>query len=671
MKKKNSMIATLLAALTACSVCGGCGESGAKFTPEDLKTWAEKPVFEDSSFDLVKNGATEYVIVYPEGATSQTKMGVQELQLFFKQATGIELQAHSDAEYNVTDGSKIISVGETTAFNALGIDLSEYALGASGYIVKTVQDDVYLVGDGKFGSLYACYEFLAYQFNYEVFAADEIRLETNVKDKKLKNFTLVDVPGFEYRLTGNGTEAGEVVRRNRMHAFGDVYVGGWEAGEIPPFHNYFELIDKGKYGADHADWFSPDGSQLCLSRDFYGLMDAVVYEVTEWLKEYPTHEIVTFTQEDGPTWCTHCIEEYERLTGEAGSGGSNGMGNVFLPGMDGDDSASAKEYYTLQNIRFVNELAKRIKAWNEENCPERNINVYLFRYGMTSSIPVKKDKDGNPAFDENGNYIFFDEELEIADNLGVLYCYNFQTTYNEEQHSTYYTLEEDLKKWQSISEHFALWGYTTNFQNYFAPFDALQQLEVNVELCKTSKAQVFYIMSQYNTTTPVDWGYLETYVTQKLAWNPELDVAKLTNEWFDNYFKQASGIMKEIYNDYTTHLAWISSENKVNGIVNGQVSMLTQKNWPYRKLVAFLDKFDEAYATIKPLALSNPELYQKLYNRINIESMTFRYMLYKLHADRFDYTQLTELRQAVITECRALGIQNSHEHGAIDGLFDI
>lgn len=673
MRKTNKIISLLLAIATVCSVAAGCKkkDGDSSVTPEQLKTWSEKPTFEDSAHDLVKDGKSEYVIVYPENASTQVKTGVQELQLFFKEATGIDLNAYTDASYANAASAKMISVGETKPFQALNIDLDGYDLGASGYIVKTVDDDVYLVSDGKYGSMYACYEFLSYQFNYEYFAADEIRLETNVKNKKLKNFNLVDIPSFEYRMSGNGTEAGEVVQRNRMHYFTDVYAGSWDSGEAPPIHNYFELIDKGKYG-DHAEWFSPDGSQLCLSRDFDGLLDAVFYEVTELLNRFPTHEIVTFTQEDGPTWCTHCIEEYERLSGEAGSGDNNGMGNVFLPGMDGDDSASgAKEYYTLQNIRFVNALAKKIKEWNQETCPERTINVYLFRYGMTSSIPVKKDSNGNPILDADGNYIFFDESLELSDNLGVLYCYNFQTTYNEQQHSTYYTIQTDLKKWQSISNHFALWGYTTNFQNYFAPFDAIQQLEANVELCKESKAQVFYIMSQYNTTTPVDWGNLETYVTQKLAWNSDLDVAQLTNEWFDNYFKQASGIMKEIYNDYTTQLAWISSENKVNGIVNGQVSMLTQKNWPYRKLIEFLDKFDEAYATIKPLEMSDPTLYKKLYDRINIESMTFRYMLYKLHADRFDYNQLTKLREEVVAECRALGIEYAHEHGSIDGLFDI
>ena len=63
-------------------------------------------------------------------------------------------------------------------------------------------------------------------------------------------------------------------------------------------------------------------------------------------------------------------------------------------------------------------------------------------------------------------------------------------------------------------------------------------------------------------------------------------------------------------------------------------------------------------------------MYQKLYNRINIESMTFRYMLLKLYYDFYDYNQLETLRSEMIAECRALGINKATEQGVIDGLFD-
>ena len=138
MKKQNKIISLLMATLLSCSIFAGCNDKGKEkeIVPEQVKTSFEKPTFENTDIDLVKEGKTEYVIVYPENASSQTKTGIQELQLFFKEATGIELQTYSDANYVEKANSKFISVGQTTQFKDLDIDLASYNLGASGYVIK-------------------------------------------------------------------------------------------------------------------------------------------------------------------------------------------------------------------------------------------------------------------------------------------------------------------------------------------------------------------------------------------------------------------------------------------------------------------------------------------------------------------------------------------------------
>ena len=130
MKKANKIISSALAALIFCSIMAGCTDKNkdSEIVPEQTKTWVEKPIFEDSSNDLVKDGKTDYVIVYPEDASSQTLTGIQELQLFFKQATGIQLESFKDTEFVENATSKIISVGETTIFKNTGINLDSYQL---------------------------------------------------------------------------------------------------------------------------------------------------------------------------------------------------------------------------------------------------------------------------------------------------------------------------------------------------------------------------------------------------------------------------------------------------------------------------------------------------------------------------------------------------------------
>lgn len=644
----------VMAGMMLFSTLAACSSSASKsYDPEPLKQYVEGQTFSDTVFDLVESGTTDYVVVYPDGMDSNTEVGVKALVNYFEMATGIKLKTYTDSNFVEKADSKFISVGETTLLKEANIDLASYDLGASGYIIKTINDDVYLAGN-KYGSQYACYEFLAHEFNFEPFTVDEIRLETNVKDKKLKDFNMIDIPAFEYRMAGNGEEYRNSMDVFRMHSFGDVYAGSYNEGP-PPVHNYMEFIPKSKYYAEHPEWYSTDGIQLCFTRDPEGLLEAVTYEVTEFLKKWPTHKIVTFTQEDGGAWCSHCGELYEELTGNQAGGNTGGV----IPGEDGAQIADAEtQYYTLTVIKFVNELAKNVEAWRAKNYPERDkITVAMFHYGKTCRPPVKTDLNGNPILDENGNYIRIDESIEMADNFGVYYCYSFQTTYDGNLHETYYQQKDYMDKWtQAYGATMTLWGYTTNFQNYLVPFDGVSQMEANVDLCRGSGAQVFYIMSQYNMSTPVDWGHLESYVTSKLSWNPDLDVAKLVNDFFDNYYKSASGIMKEIYNDYITHLAWISSENGVNSKVNGQVAMMTTKNWPYNRLKAFLNKFDEAFAIIKPLSVTNPDLYKTLYDRINLETITFRYMLYKQYPEYFDYNQLESLKADMISDALGLGV---------------
>jgi hypothetical protein len=58
-----------------------------------------------------------------------------------------------------------------------------------------------------------------------------------------------------------------------------------------------------------------------------------------------------------------------------------------------------------------------------------------------------------------------------------------------------------------------------------------------------------------------------------------------------------------------------------------------------------------------------------LHDRINKESVTFRYMLYKLYPSYYPYDQLQELRANLIAECLELGVNLSAEGKGIESLF--
>ena len=655
---------------------GGSGQSGdggktSVVKPENdpsviKEPYTYRPVIADSNVNLVSGGETDYVIVYPAESDYMIDFGVKELKLFFEEATGIEMMSYKDSEY-VGKGvsNPYISIGKTSMYTAAGLSIDRTELGASGYEIKLVGSNVFISG-GYYGNLYGVYEFLYYEFGYEFYALDEIHIDKK-QSVKLKSFDLKDIPDAEFRVGGNGENSGyaggEALNRYRMHTLTNVFAGSFNT-DIEPFHNYLDFITKGEYQAEHPDWFSPSGTQLCLNRDPDGLMDALVPKMIDLLERYPNNDIITFTQEDGPTWCTCDVCKYNgQAAGESGDAFSF------------DASTAEREYYSAQNIRFMNRLAKRIlEEYTTENgyAHARYVYVYLFNYGMTSACPVKYDGNGNPVLDKNGDYIIFDEDLEPAENLGVLFCYGFHTSYDSsgEYDDTTLVTVDKVKRWLTVSNHFAFWAYSTHFNDYFVPYDSVQQLQDTCRFVKESKGQMYYNMAQYDMKTPVDWGRLESYLQSKLSWNCNADLGMLIDDFFDNYFKDAASVMKELYYAYKAKMAYLADVKNVGVAINTATAVLKQENWSYNELQGFLSYIDRAYAAIDHLKNEDLELYNKLYERINIESMTFKYMLYKLYPDKFDYDLLQTLQSEMISQCREYGITLAKEHYDIGSLFD-
>ena len=176
---------------------GGNGGNSATVRPENdpsvVKNYYYKPEIADSSVDLVKNGETDHVIVYPAESNSMMDGSVRELKLFFEEATGIELRSYKDSEYTSKGlDNPYISIGQTTMFAKAGLSVDTMELGASGYEIKLIGSNVYIAG-GYYGNRYGVYEFLSYEFGFEQYAPDEIHLDKK-SSVKIKAFDLKDIP---------------------------------------------------------------------------------------------------------------------------------------------------------------------------------------------------------------------------------------------------------------------------------------------------------------------------------------------------------------------------------------------------------------------------------------------------------------------------------------------
>lgn len=661
-KKSAAVILACLIAAMA-TACKTSASSGKKPTDSDLSNSFDtdlinkKDRFSETQYKLVSNKRSEYSIVYPKSQETDGKMmlAVAELQSLFLDSTGIALKAYSDDV--LTSANKIISLGKTAQFQSnetIVNRVKDEKLGSQGYILKTYGSSVYLVGNSTIADVYAVYEFLEWQFDYEAYARDCYKINKNVSNINLLDFDLVDIPDFEAR-TPNNFEG--MVTRLR----GQSYTTGFNAVDGSEFcHNMNALIPGSKYYSEHPKWFAKyvqdghTGQELCLNAhgdttERAKLVEAVFNEMTSRLLKDPSIDWISFCQEDTATVCdcTACTKDYALY----------------------DRTQHTANYATY--IRFINEVARKIKSWNAEVCPERNIIIFLWDYGKVKYAPVKLDEKMKPVTDENGNYLPYSDDLILEDNVAVYFCAFTMANFVGIDNQFNAADLDALKRIQAIMKNplMYFWIYTTCFADYLMPYDSIETKQEYYKFIKDQGAIGIFDQAQFDNNSAADFGALKSYVSSKLMWNVNEDVDYLIKDFFANYYQDAGEIMNELYDEYRSYFDYLIDEK---GMVGGIASMTGYKNqeiWPYSRLKRFQSYIEKAYDAIAKYRYSNFELYETLRIRILKESLTFRYLELSLYPEFYDTETLNKLQTQLRKDCVAAGLTNAAENTSIETLF--
>ncbi len=572
---------TVLTMFTAVACSGGNKEE---------EEAVETPTYQSSEYDLVKNSVTEYKLVYPEEQKDDSLMiyALNEFSLFFRQATGITITQESDKDMVYSDGMKVISIGETSLLSGANVTVDKTALKETGYMMKRVGQSVFLVGGSIYGTINSVYGFLSAQFDYECYAPDEIALQSGVTDEKLVDVDVVDVPDIVWRIQGTGESMTNTTYTRRMMSnmqsdfmmtFGSTY-----------YHNFFSVVTESERAA-HPEWVSNHGLQLCLTTDFDGLVEHVVEKMKAAFLANPNATALSFTQMDDGGWCScdNCKASKDRY---------------------GTDSAAM--------ILFMNECARRIKVWNNEVCPERNIYLYMFAYHSTTDAPAHKDA--------NGNWVANDESLIFEDNLLVQYApiaaagyYSYDNDKNKEYN-------EIMQKWKALTDKFMFWSYNYYYKGQnFHPYYDFHDLRNYYKYLENNG--VFYLFEEdrCNVAKWTDWSRLKMYVRTNLSWNNDADLNKLYDDFFKNYYKDAATPMRKLFDEYSAYMTYIINRDGIRG-QGGTAELEKAEYWPKSMLDGWMGYIEEAYSTIKYLKGVNQTKYTLLYDRICLDSIPFRFL---------------------------------------------
>ncbi len=645
------LILTLILAISCFVACDNDNKSSGTKVVVDPNHSA---IVQETSDYFVCDGESDYVLIYPEDCTDVEKKSATLIADYIEESTGVRLFTKDESYIYLNDNpyAKYIFIGNTIEAQNLGESFSQEELTSQGFkIITDEYDNIYLLGGGDFGTLFSAYEFLKYYIDWDCVAVDEINY---IKDTTLffKRLTVKEVPDFEYRVSGDRQTYDSFVTAQLFRLI-TAYGNGFMAVNGRLYHTCFEFLPVNEYNNPanpskyHPDWFSGACTnnetaqttiQLCYtahgdSEEYAKMLDTCLNVLKKAVRDNPAIDNIQLSMADNQEWC-----ECEACTSYKNKYGTN----------------------SAVVINFCNDLHDLLDQWLEQENINRKINLVFFAYHETTEAPVKDNGDGT--------YSLIDG-FKCNDGVSVFYApvyAEFTKPFKSEDNYSYYIT---MKKWSVVSKQLFVWFYSTNYNNYLIPYGNFSSLQTNFESAKEVKVNYMFPEGQhYNSTGhPSGFTYLKEYLESQLMWNVNVDVNVLTDNFFEDYFKDAKEPMRKYYEELRTNFDYMYN---VAGASCGIFDDVQDSSfWQEGLLRNWLKYIEEAYTAIEPLKKSNGETYDIVKNRIRIESISVRYLYLSLYGDNnseSDVQMMRELKSDLID----LGFSEAGQGSEVQGVWE-
>ena len=613
-KKVSALISMMLGVVTIFASCRGAADDNSSSVPES-KTY------------VINNNSSSYQLLLPQDANETLEFAASEQIDNIRNATGVNLSVVEDKD-NLSEG-QYISLGNTSLLRNAEIQISYDEIGAQGYYIKTIDDDIILASTTDDGVLYAAYGLLEKYFDYRYYCEDTIRL-TQRKTVELLDLDIMDVPDVAYRSSGTNETVNSLNNRRRLRV-GTLY-DGWE-GMVA--HTYFLILNPDIYREDNPEWYSPDGENLCLTN-----LDRDVF--TENLKsiieERPNAQYISIGQQDNFSFCD-CNDCNNKIADWQNKGAAEGAAISSLM------------------MEFSNDIATRIDAWIKAEHPERKeLRLVTFAYNSTKSAPCIEDK-------ETGEWKLLDPSLKAVDNLSVMMVpYNAIMNYDF-SHELNQSVMRQFKSWGAATDSLFDWMYDFNFDNSIQPFFAsFGALSGDFKILKEFNTEWVYIErgATSDNKRGINFEIMKDFVSANLLWDTSLNPEDLIDEFMIAYYKEAAEPLKK----YIELMSIKQAEFAADGyyLYTFDKNFNTSKFWSFGFLQeTCMGLFDEAYAAIEIYKNYDYETYEVLRERIMLETFYVRYLLITIYP--YEYENVESMREELIMDMRKVGVGNNNANG--------
>ena len=486
-----------VAALSALLAFSGCQSRSAAST---------------ETITLSRQNTTPYLIVIGKDAKPYEKTAAQELSSYLEKISQVAFPVV--VETDTPPAGPVISVGMTKRLAHAFPDLDLAKLKPDSIVLKTHGRNLYLVGEGSRGTLYAVHSFLEDQCGVRWWTP----FEETVSLKPELSVGLLDIvyqPPFSYRDTNSHVFNGTIMQtqhlkntkgqeerlrfsarcKNNALAIGTI-PETWGGSlsmimsfEMSAFHESNYFISIGEFGKTHPEWFCEINgqrqfgalhlTQLCLSNE--EMRAEYLRRAITWVDGLPKCRSFVIMHNDNEYYC-QCAR-CAAVDAEEGSP----MGS---------------------QMRFLNFLAEKL----EERRP--GIQLWMDAYHYTTKPP----KITRPRA-----------------NLGIILC----TPIMSQRLSQDSDFMRKWEAWKPIAPKVLIWDYTVNFGKLVNPWPNLRHLGPNIKTIASNGASgVFEQGNIFNSVSDCD--ELKSWVISHMLWEPSRDSDALIAEFVNGYYGAAA-----------------------------------------------------------------------------------------------------------------------------------
>ncbi len=554
---------------------------------------------------LASAGAnTGYNIVYGEEMDpSGTWTGVLAAYLYKSSGNTASFGKVSETFY--IDGGhtwnqdrKWVVVGSTAIAQQAGISLPD-GLGDTGYYILSKGNSLFILANHTLGIRNGVYAFLDYTIGFDAFSADTVVYE-NRKDIPLYNFEIIEKPDFEYATASNFINYANVDEM-RIQGLNEVFI----PTNGKTFHNVFEFLnpneyDKGALGmygnGSHSDWFSDTRSD----REDGGSL---------WTK-YPTNLCYTAHGDSDEyalmvsTFTTKLVEFLSQEGYEAHPAIMISVNDEYYM-CDCTACTTAKTNYGANSgamIKFMNDVSNALAG---QTTRESELVVLAYYESASLYAPVK---NGAATITCNDNV-----SVMIAPIEGF-----FTKPLTDSANADMATV---IDNWSKVSNELYFYLYNTNFHYMLYPYDSFEAMPESYRFLMRYNAVCMYNQGQGNQTSPTAFNDLKQYVHSKLTWNVNYSLDEIYDTFFDNYYGEASGVMRTYFNALNAYMDTLNMTGSITETVN------TSAYWSKEALDTWLGYINSAYETLD-VSDVNYDLYVK---HIKQESIFIRMALIEIY----------------------------------------